>query len=196
MTDLNLPAMPPPPPGSAVRTLYPQPLLLRLLKEHNPFYLLSAACMLASCLALTNSLSWTSIPRGRLLTLILTLKLYEAALLAIALFLITRRRLVRDGRMLLVLQLVFLADFTFLNAEIATLDLRTGTLLNAALFTLAAVKLGLVLRVLRPVFTPLQAAFVLVQLAAIYAIPCALQWLDADRGLVGPRHLYVVWWVA
>lgn len=196
MTDSNMPDVPPTPPGAAVRTLYPQPSLLRLLTEHNPFYLLSAACMLASCLAMTNSLSWTSIPRGRLLTLILTLNLYEAALLAIALFLITRRRLVRDGRMLLVLQFVFLADFTFLNAEIATLDLRTGALLNAGLFALAAVKLGVVLRVLRPAFTPLQAAFVLVQIAAVYAIPCALQWFDGDRGLVGPRHLYVVWWVA
>ena len=48
-------------------TLQPRPSLLRFLTEHNPFYLLSAACMLASCLALTNSLSWTSITHTRLL---------------------------------------------------------------------------------------------------------------------------------
>ena len=53
-------------------------------------------------------------------SLIVTLNVYEAALLAIALFLITRRGLRRDGRMLLLLQAFFLADFTFLNAEVAT----------------------------------------------------------------------------
>src|SRR5688572_30680674 len=73
---------------SVVYSLQPRPSLLRFLTEHNPFYLISAACMLASCLALTNSLSWTSIPRDRLLTLILTLNVYEASLLAIAIFLI------------------------------------------------------------------------------------------------------------
>ena len=92
--------------------LQPRRSLLRFLTEHNPFYLLSAACMLASCLALTNSLSWISITRSRLLTLIVTLNVYEAALLAIALFLITRRKLRRDGRMLLLLQAFFLADFS------------------------------------------------------------------------------------
>lgn len=194
MTELNPPAGPAS--FAPARTLYPRPFLFRLLAEHNPFYLLSAACMLASCLALTNSLSWTSIDTGRLLTLIVTLNLYEAALLAIALFLVTRRRLARDGRMLLVLQFFFLADFTFLNAEITTASLRTGVLLNAGLFLLAAIKLGIVLRVLKPSFTALQFAFVLVQLAAVYAIPCVLRWLDVGQVLVGPRHLYVVWWVA
>ena len=61
--------------------------------------------MLASCLALTNSLSWTSITRSRLLTLSVTLNIHEAALLAIALFLWLQRKLRRDGRILLLLQL-------------------------------------------------------------------------------------------
>ena len=194
MTELN------PPSGPAsyapARTLYPRPFLFRMLAEHNPFYLLSAACMLASCLALTNSLSWSAIEKSRLLTLIVTLNLYEAALLAIALYLITRRGLARDGRMLLVLQFFFLVDFSFLNAEATTADLRTGILLNVGLFLLAALKLGVVLRVLKPRFSAAQFGFVLFQLAAIYAIPCALRWIDVNRVLVGPRHIYVVWWVA
>lgn len=193
MSDTNIPAEPSRAP--AVRTMYPRPLLVRLLTEHNPFYLLSAACMLASCLALTNSLSWTSIPLRRLLTLVATLNLYEFALLAIALFLITRRGLRRDGSMLLLLQAFFLADFTFLNAEVVTADLRTGVLVNAILFALAALKIGIVLRVLKPSFTALQYAFVLIQLAAVFAAPCALRWLDAGDGLVNPRHFYAVWWV-
>ena len=115
------------------RMLRPKPLLVRLITEHNPFYLLSAACMLASCLALTNSLSWSPIAMRRLLTLLVTLNVYEAALLGIALFLVTKRGLRRDGHMLLLLQAFFVADFTFLNAEIATSspDAGTGILINA-----------------------------------------------------------------
>jgi hypothetical protein len=176
-------------------SLQPRPSLMRWLAEHNPFYLLSAACMLAGCLALTNSLSWVSITPSRLLTLIATLNLYEALVLAIALFLITQRGLRRDGRMLLLLQAFFLADFTFLNAEIATADVRTGLAVNAILLLLAAVKLGVVLRVLRPNFTPTQYGFVLLQLGVLFVTPLALRWLDANRGIVNPKQFYGLWWV-
>ena len=40
----------------------PRSAPVRFLVRTNPFYLLSAMCMLGGCLALTNSLSWTSIP--------------------------------------------------------------------------------------------------------------------------------------
>lgn len=193
MSDTNFPAGTPV--AMPVRTIHPQPVLVRLLTDHNPFYLLSAACMLASCLALTNSLSWTSIPRAKLLTLIATLNMYEFALLGIALFLITRRGLQRDGRMLLLLQVFFVADFTFLNAEVVTADLRTGVLVNAVLFALAAVKIGVVLAVLRPSFTAVQYGFVLVMLAVVFGAPCVFRWLDADGGVVNARHFYAAWWV-
>jgi hypothetical protein len=178
----------------AVREIRPRALIVRWFVEYNPFYLLSAACMLASCLALTNSLSWIPIATRRLMTLIVTLNVYEAALLGIGLFLITRRRLRRDGRMLLILQAFFLVDFTFLNAEIATADLRLGIWVNAVLFVLGAVKLYVVLRVLKPDFTPLQFAFVLVQMMVLFATPSVLWWMNDGRGLVGAKHLYVVGW--
>ena len=180
-------------------TIQPRPSLLRFLTEHNPFYLLSAACMLASCLALANSLSWTSITHTRLLSLIVTLNVYEAALLAIALFLITRRGLRRDGRILLLLQVVFLADFTFLSAEVATGDVRAGLAINAVLFVLAAAKMGVVIRVLKPSFTALQFLFVLAQLAVLFTLPVVLRWLDTSRGpgdgVGDPRQFYIVWWI-
>jgi hypothetical protein len=169
--------------------------LLRILADHNPFYLLSAACMLASLLALTNSLSWTSITRSRLITLIVTLNAYEFALLGIALFLIVRRGLRRDGRMLLILQAFFLADFGFLGAEIATADLRTGVAINAVLLALAALKIGVVLRTLKVSFTPLQFAFVVLQLAVLLGMPGVLRWLDGSRAILNARQFYVVWWV-
>ena len=192
MSEDNTPADPAPGPTSFA--LQPRPSLLRFLTEHNPFYLISAACMLASCLALTNSLSWTSISRSRLLTLIVTLNVYEAALLAIALFLVTRRQLRRDGRILLLLQAFFLADFSFLNAEIATLDVRTGLAVNACLLVLAAVKIGVVIRVLKPSFTASQFGFVIAQLAVLFGAPIVLRWLDANHGILSERQFYVVWW--
>jgi hypothetical protein len=184
-------------PATTVRafSLEPRPSLMRWLAEHNPFYLLSAACMLAGCLALTNSLSWVSITPGRLITLIATLNLYEGLVLAIALFLITQRGLRRDGRMLLVLQAFFLADFTFLNAEIATADVRTGIAVNAILLVLAAIKLGVVLRVLRPNFTLMQFGFILLQLGVLFITPLALRWIDANRDIVNPKQFYGLWWV-
>jgi hypothetical protein len=30
----------------------------------------------------------------------------------------------------------------------------------------------------------------------VFAVPCVLRVLDGDHGAVGPRHLYVVWWLA
>jgi hypothetical protein len=192
--------VPPPLPPRETRTrmMKPRPLLVRLVAEHNPFYLLSAACMLASCLALTNTVTWNPIATKRLLTLIVTLNLYEAALLAIALFLVSGgRRNLRDGRVLLLLQAFFLADFTFLNAEIATSSnaFSTGLIVNAVLFVLAAVKIGLVLRVLKPAFTLMQYGFVLLQLGILFATPSIFRWVNLHRHAIGPRDFYALWWV-
>src|SRR5688500_11080747 len=92
--------------------------LLEFLIEHNPFYLLSAGCMLLGCLVLANTMSFTPVRAGRLLALIVTLNVYEAVLIALGLLLIVRRNLVRDGRVLLVLEAFFLVDVTFLGNEI------------------------------------------------------------------------------
>ena len=176
------------------KVLRPRPWLLRVLAEHNPFYLLSAACMLASCLALSNTTTWNPIASSRLMQLIITLNVYEAALLAIALFLVARRGHARDGKMLLLLQAFFLADFTFLNAEIAN-DPQIGLIVNIVLFVLAGVKMGVVLRVLRPNFTMAQSGFVLLQLGLLFAIPCLLRWLNAINYPIGPRDFYGMWWL-
>ena len=201
MTETNLPPEEPapelPPPAPAVRVIKPRPLIVRLITEHNPFYLLSAACMLASCLALTNTTTWNPIASSRILKLIVTLNVYEITLLAIALFLISRRQLFRDGRILLLLQAFFLADFTFLNAEIATAT-RTvldGLLVNVVLFALAAAKMGAVLRVLRPTFTRVQFAFVMVQLAILFGVASLFRWINVHAHAIGPRDFYVLWWV-
>jgi hypothetical protein len=184
-------------PPPQVRLMKPPPLLFRLITEYNPFYLLSAACMLASCLALTNTVTWNPIATRRLLTLIFTLNLYEAALLGIALFLVTRRNHTRDGRMLLLLQAFFLVDFTFLNAEIATssASFSTGLLVNGVLFILAAIKIAVVIRLLKPTFTPLQFAFMMIQLAILFATPSLFRWINIHHHAIGRSDFYLLWWL-
>src|SRR5689334_18863840 len=110
MTDANasVPSLNPPNPSS-------RPSLWRFVVDRNPFYLLSAACMLFGCIALTNSSSWSPIKLQRLLILTATLNFYELLLIGLALFLIVRRGLWRDGAILLILEAFFLVDVTFLN---------------------------------------------------------------------------------
>src|SRR5438093_12615781 len=128
--------------------------LWQFVVDHNPFFILSAVCMLGGCLALTNSLSWSPIPLRRVMVLVITLNIYELMLIALAIFLIAKRRLTRDGTILLMLEAFFLVDVTFLNSELFTASLRVGTIVNAILLLLAIVKvtaiflgLGISLRV-------------------------------------------------
>src|ERR1043165_7620667 len=119
--------------------------LYRMFVLYNPFYLLSAMCMLAGTFALNDSLTWSPIPLRNLLTLIFTLNVYEAMLIALAAFLL-RRGITRDAMMLLVLEAFFLADVGFLNMEVFTVDARTGLIVNAVLLAGALVKVALVFR--------------------------------------------------
>ena len=172
----------------------PRSAPVRFLVRHNPFYLLSAMCMLAGCLSLTNSLSWTSIGLGRLLALIVTLNVYEAILLGLGLFLLARRGVVRDGLVLLFLEALFLVDAAFLNVEVFAVDLHVGIATNAVVFALAVAKLGLVylglgLRADRTFW------FVLLQLTLLFLMPgvFAARTRQLD-GWLPPALAYGAWW--
>src|SRR5580765_4984854 len=105
-----------------ITTVPARPSVARWIVDRNPFYLLSAVCMLFGCVALTNSSSWTSIRLNRLLILTATLNFYEVLLIGLAVFLIVHRKLRRDGMILLILEAFFLVDVTFLNSEIFSAD--------------------------------------------------------------------------
>ena len=172
----------------------PRSAPVRFLVRTNPFYLLSAMCMLGGCLALTNSLSWTSIRLERLLALIVTLNFYEALLLALGLYLLARRGIVRDGLMLLFLEALFLVDAAFLNVEVFAIDLQVGLIANAIVFVLAVVKLAAVFRAMR---LPLDGTFrlVLVQLAVLFATPGVFAWVTrGGDGALPPALAYAAWW--
>ena len=68
------------------------------LIHQNPFYLLSALSMLAGCYALNSALSLRTGEIWKLLGLIAALNVYEGILIALGLYLIQRRRIIRDGR--------------------------------------------------------------------------------------------------
>jgi hypothetical protein len=166
--------------------------VLEKLQDNNPFYIISAACMLGGILAITNSLSWWSIPTGNLLCLIGTLNVYEAVVIGLAIYLIKERKIARDGVMLLILEAFFLVDVTFLNAEIATSQPMLGIFVNGMLFLAAVAKLAVVGRVLGlPTGSGQFGAFV-VQLAALFALPIWFRWID--HGELSALLFYGAWW--
>src|SRR5690606_28481768 len=127
-----------------------RPGIVRFIIDHNPFYLLSAVSMLAGCLMLTNSTSWSpsDVSLTRLLVLIVTLNVYEILLVGLGLYLIVRRGIVRDGMILLLLEVLFLVDVAFLNGEVCTLSQAAGMIVNGLLMAVGAAKVYVIFRVL------------------------------------------------
>lgn len=167
--------------------------LLRGFIDSNPFYLVSACCMLAGCLALTNSLSWLSISTTRLLTLIATLNVYEAAVIGLAAYLVLVRGLRRDGLVLVMLEAFFFIDITFLNAEISTQKSWIGPVIAVLCFLAAIVKLAVVMRILGARGRHAEFLFILVQIAAILALPILFG--RTPDGRVSPLAFYAGWWL-
>ena len=171
-----------------------RPAVVRFLFRTNPFYLLSAVCMLGGCLALTNSLSWTSIGMGRLLALIATLNLYEVLLLVLGLYLLARRGIVRDGLMLLFLEALFLVDAAFLNGEVFAIDAYVGLIANSIILVLALLKLWLVFYALG---MPRGRVFSLVatQLVFLFGIPGVFAFVThSGNGALPAGLAYAAWW--
>jgi hypothetical protein len=171
----------------------PRPSFFHSFVDSNPFYLISACCMLAGCLALTNSLSWLSIPLGKLLLLLLTLNVYEAALIGLAAYLVLVRGLRRDGMMLIILEAFFFIDITFLNAEISTQKSWLGPAIALVCFAAAVFKLMAILQVLGIRKSGAEFVFILVQMAAVLALPIAFG--RTSTGTVSPLMFYVAWWI-
>src|SRR4051812_13369207 len=71
----------------------------RLFVDYNPFYVLSAICMLFGVFALNNSFTWSPIPTHNLLTVIFMINVYEAMLIGLAALLL-RRNIRRDAALL------------------------------------------------------------------------------------------------
>jgi hypothetical protein len=134
-----------------------------------------------------------SIPLPKLLILLVTLNVYEAALIGLAAYLVLVRGLRRDGMMLVILEAFFFIDITFLNAEISTQKSWIGPAIALASFLAAIVKLSAILRVLGIRKSVAEFAFILIQIAAILALPIGFG--RTSTGVVSPLMFYIAWWI-
>lgn len=168
-------------------------LLLTFLVHHNPFYLLSAVSMLIGCYALNAGLATRTGEIGKLLALIGVLNFYELILIALGLYLIRCRGLIRDGRTLLLLEIPFLVDLAFLNAEASSVSLSRGLLLNLIVLSLALLKVAVVMRLLFGRIPRHALGLIAMQLALLLMMPSAFKWFE-HRGEVTEARFYLAWW--
>jgi hypothetical protein len=166
--------------------------LWRLFVKHNPLYLLSAGCMLAGCYALSAALAPEPGRLGGLLALLGVLNAYEALLIALGLFLVTRRALPRDGRTLLLLETAFLFDATHLCSEAAS-DGRWGLLVACVALLLGGAKIHVVGRALHVELPLAQLILVATGLGAVLMLPGGLAIL-VRGGRPVEDLLYSSWW--
>jgi len=139
------------------------------LWRHNPLYLASAACMLEACYLLTGADSRATSGLGQVLPILAWLTLYEATLIGFGGFLM-RRGLGRDARMLLVIEAIFIADFTNLTAETVAFSDQWGRV-TIGLLLLAAGKVALACAAYRLRPRPSELAWAAGALSAILLLP-------------------------
>lgn len=167
----------------------------RFIVDYNPFFLLSALCMLLGCLVLTNSLSWSPVRLQRILLLAATINAYELILVGLGVFLIRKRQARRDGAILLILEAFFLVDVAFLNAELFAIDRWVGLWANLLIFVLAIGKLTLILRAIGGTLGSLPVLAIVAQLVVLFALPGVLKFYASSRGgLLPPLAMLGAWW--
>lgn len=167
----------------------------RFIHDRNPFYLLSAICMFAGYRMILGAMDTPPGDVGGLVPLIGVLNLYEFALIGLALFLIQRRGLIRDGWFLLIIQALFLVDLTNLQSEVFTASLSKGMALNAACYLLAIVKIAVVVRVLRLRVGAGEWGLIATGLLMLFGVAGAFKALS-HNGQLDPRILNAAWWLA
>ena len=186
----------PPQPFPFVRRVIPaRGPALRLFVDFNPFYVLSAICMLFGVFALNDSFTWSPLPSRNLLTVLVMINVYEAMLIGLAMVLL-RRGIRRDATVLLLIETFFLADVGFLNIELFGLSLGLGLTVNALVMLAAAGKAIVLMRAARLRLHDGRLAFVLMQLLVLFALPGVIAVIGKHHDtFVSPLVLYAAWWV-
>ncbi|MFI5381088.1 MAG: hypothetical protein ACHRHE_17460 [Tepidisphaerales bacterium] len=180
--------------------------------DHNPCFILSGLSMLFGCHLLNLALYTPAGDTHKLLGLLAVVNVYELLLVAIGLVLIRKPVFVRDGRILLGLEAMFLCDVTFTSGIIATVDPRWGFGIAAVLLALAGVKLALILRtfgtlgaaepiwrsaVPGPAFPWRTWAFFMLQLSAVLCVAGVFKVIAVPRhGKLPEGVVYAGWWIA
>lgn len=170
-------------------------LLVTFFVHHNPFYLLSALCMVAGCYALNSDLGTRTGELHKLLALIGTLNCYELILIGLGIYLIRRRGVIRDGRTLLLLEAPLLVDLAFLNAEVASVSFRVGLIINLVLLALALAKTAITVRGLSGRWLNRSSVFILLQLGMLFLLPSVFKRLEHGMSPTADQF-YAAWWAA
>jgi hypothetical protein len=178
--------------GTTIR----RPWLLMVM-DHNPCYLLSGMCMLLGC----GLLNWALYDKGgdvrKMLTLLAVVNVYELLLVSLGLVLIKRSAFLRDGRILLGLEAVFLVDITFINGVISTVSASAGMLTGLTLLVLSSAKAWVIFRALRLPMARRMWAFLTLTIAAVVLGPAVYKQIAwANRGFMKPIWIYVGWCMA
>lgn len=170
--------------------------LLAFLVHHNPFYLLSALSMLAGCYALNSGLAARTGELQKLFLLLSVLNGYEAVLIGLAIYLIRRRNVQRDGRTLLLLEAPFLVDLAFINTEVGSNSVRIGCLFNFVVLFLALLKMAVVLQAIWGRFPRRLWGSIGLQLAVLFLLSSAFTRFEhRQHGDVTPGQFYGAWWI-
>jgi hypothetical protein len=167
---------------------------LKFFQLHNPFYLLSAFCMLVGCYGLIRVARAAAVQSEALLVLMGVLHVYELALVGLAWYLIKSRRAVRDGRMLLLLELVFLVDATYLQGEYSSVNPRQSAVVGLLVLTLVVLKVGAMLSALGRRLSWKTQVFLLTHFGVLFGVPtlagAVFRQVSLSSGL-----FYGLWWV-
>ena len=165
---------------------------LRLLVDHNPFYLLSAVCMLFGSYAIFSDIHGEPERFGPLLFLIAVMEIYSLAVLILGLYLVQKRGLARDAGYLLVLELLLLVDVTFLYNECLWVNLKLGMWINLAAATAGLVKMVLITRALGLRLGRVTWAMLALELLLLFALPGILRVAGQGEWHEG-WTMYVLW---
>ena len=170
----------------------------RMVLDHNPCLMLSMVCMLLGCVLVNWSLKEADQSIKRM-GLLLVMNLYEACIIPLGLVLLartgrSRERAGRDGMWLILFEMLFLVNATFVNVDFGPAGWQWSLPFNAGLFVWACVKAAVVFRGLGLGLGMRTFGFFVVQLAVVYGLPILFSWAEVD-GAVSPRVMYGCWWV-
>jgi hypothetical protein len=164
---------------------------------HNPFYLVSAACMLLGCYLVAGAVTGDSSASRliRVLVMLGALNVYELLLVGLSCFLIVKKKQVRDGLVLLLIEVLLLADSTNLLHETYALSFRVGVQVNLAALILALAKASAVVWALKLRFSVRELAAAASGYLAMLLVPGVLTAINRGGGSMA-LPLHWAWWIA
>jgi len=159
---------------------------------HNPFYLLSVACLLAGVYLITSAIHDED-RLGPTLALLGVVELYQWLLVGLGVWL-AQRDGGRDAAQVAVLAIALACDAVLLQNEVSTASIPFGGVLAVVGAGLAAVKLTLLTRACRVRLSPSEWLTAGVAIVGTYALPLAFVALKHAKALEAGAA-YLPWWL-